>query len=102
MKQRTLRFAITCVLAMLSQLTFAQTPGTQTPAESATTQPDTALPQRRFQPPPMPEFMLKPSAQPLSQEEKMRQAEEAAARVRRPQADTPPTQSDEADSQTRK
>jgi hypothetical protein len=87
---------------MLSQAAIAQAPVAQTPADPAAPQPDAATPQRRFQPPPMPDFMLKPSAQPLSHEEKMRQAEEAAARVRKPQAEVPAAPAEETDNKSHK
>lgn len=46
----------------------------------------------QFDPPPVPEFMLRPSAKPLDHEEMVRQAEEAARRARagRAAADTIP------------
>ena len=41
---------------------------------------------REFEPPPMPEFMLRKPAQPLSQAEMQRQADEAAEKARKAKA----------------
>ena len=57
--------------------------------------PPAGVPIRRFEPPPVPQFMLRPPEKPLSREEMIRQADEAAARVReRPAA--PDARSDSA------
>ena len=45
---------------------------------------------REFEPPPVPEFMLRKPAQPLTQEEMRRQADQASERARRARAAAKP------------
>lgn len=59
-------------------LLVAQSPAAPKPGESPVT--------REFEPPPVPEFMLRKPAQPLTQEEMRRQADEASERARRARA----------------
>ena len=84
---RTTRFGV--CLAMLLVFVFgglavknvrAQQPEAPADRNGAAAQP--SYPQRTFQPPPMPAFMLQRPDKPLSQEEMMRQADEAAAKAR--------------------
>lgn len=70
--------ALSAVLLVLSlacaQAVYAADPASAKPAQGA--------PQPDFSPPPVPEFMLRKPAHPLSLEEMQRQAEEAASRAR--------------------
>ena len=53
------------------------------PADAPAAQGTQAPPPGIFEPPPVPRFMLQPPDTPLSREEMIRQADEAAARVRK-------------------
>lgn len=75
MYRRVLLFAFLCSIAGIS----AAADNVVKPAPSAVqvTEPD-------FSPPPVPEFMLRKPAQPLTLEQMKQQADEAAVRVRKP------------------
>jgi len=82
----------------------AQTPAL--PADKGAVSPAPArraLPADIFQPPPVPGFMLRTPEKPLTHEEMLREAEEAAARVRQPsQANTPSTPDSSSPAQLQK
>jgi hypothetical protein len=72
-------------LMLLPSLVLAQTTqGSGKPAPAASAPPQT------FEPPPVPQFMLRKPERPLTQEEMQRQADEAAARARRASAPQTP------------
>ena len=56
------------------------------PGQPAAAAPSEAPVMREFEPPPMPDFMLRKPAQPLSQAEMQRQADEAAEKARKAKA----------------
>ena len=73
-----------------AQETGAQSPGRganrpQVPA-SPSASPESVPGELRFEPPPVPDFMLRKPPQPMTLEEMQRQADEAAARARRARA----------------
>lgn len=66
---------------------LAQAPAMQAPGNAPKSD---APPMREFEPPPVPEFMLRKPAQPLTIEEMRRQADEASERARRARAPASP------------
>ena len=64
---------------------LAQAPAMQAPGNAPKSD---APPMREFEPPPVPEFMLRKSTQPLTIEEMRRQADEASERARRARSPT--------------
>ena len=74
MRDITLSIILSVLYLACAQTVYAADAAPAKPAQSAL-QPD-------FSPPPVPEFMLRKPALPLSLEEMQRQAEEAASRAR--------------------
>ena len=71
MKKGTLEAAFLCLSLACARATLAAEPA-----------PPPAAPQPDFSPPPVPEFMLRKPAKPLTLEEMKKQADEAAQRAR--------------------
>jgi len=82
-RARSRMLAAGCLLAVMPTVSL----NAQQPPASGKAQAPAAAPKPRFQPPPVPGFMLQRPDKPLTREEMIRQADEAAARVRQPNAD---------------
>ncbi len=85
MKARTLSDIVLCLCLVSAQPLLAADPVQQQPAQKA------AAPQPDFSPPPVPEFMLRKPAKPLTLEEMQKQADEAARRARAERDKSAPT-----------
>ena len=92
---KAIRIFAACLLACLLPLCLAHSADDASPSPPVVQAPAAPKPgespvPREFEPPPVPEFMLRKPAQPLTQEEMRRQADEASARARRARAAAKP------------